>query len=370
MKMSIRNTSLKQILTIVLGLPLAFLLSHCARDFDNPPRVKSVEVNTVASGLNKPFALAIVPDEAAAAKAGQSLHHEDLLVANFGDNTIRQIDESVSPSLVRLFADTSDTAFLKQPSGIALETASGRGDVYISNFLDEDGVTTGGAITVFNKDGSLKGVINDALFKGARGIVYDVNHSIPTQAIFFVSSLGNASILKIVVDLAIPAGPPVAVVSLYADLKPLGLPGKNPTQLAISPISPFKLYAANTGLQPPDEPSGSTITVIPTTGASAIPVPTAEIALIDSGEVGGPLPLGFDAEGHLFTSDHEHGTLVMIDPLTGRRLASVETGEANIYGIAVGAAGVYLTAVKGGRIIEVEKSLLTNTEEEGGHDHG
>jgi len=344
-------------------------MSQCARDFNNPPKVESVTVEDVASGLNKPFALAIVPDEAAAAKAGQSLHHHDLLVANFGDNSISQIDESVSPAVARLFADSSDTAFLKQPSGIAIETASGRGDIYISNFLDEDGVTTGGSITVFNKDGSFNRAIDDPLFKGARGIVYDVNHSTASSAVFFISSMGNGTLLKLTVDLTNPAAP-VDAVSLYADLSGLGLQGNGPTQIAISPVSPFKLYAANTGLQPPDEPLGSTITVLPTTGASAIPVPTPEIDLIDAGGVGGPLPLGFDDEGRLFTSDHEHGTLVMIDPLTGRRIAAVETGEANMYGMAVGELGIYLTAVKGGRVIEIEKSLLTNTEEEGGHSHG
>ncbi|MFQ5589323.1 MAG: hypothetical protein ACE5F7_10840, partial [Nitrospiria bacterium] len=92
-----------------------------------------------------------------------------------------------------------------------------------------------------------------------------------------------------------------------------------------------------------------------------------DIRLIEAGGVKGPLPLDFDDEGRLFTSDHEKGTLVMIDPLIGLRLASVETGEANMYGMAVGAGGVYLTAVQGGRIIEVEKDLLTG--ESGGHHH-
>ncbi|MFQ5543110.1 MAG: hypothetical protein ACE5FY_02010 [Nitrospiria bacterium] len=359
----------KQIITVLIGIPLAFLLTHCAESFDKPPEAVKVKVaEEITSDLSSPFDIAIVPDEAAAAKPGQTLHHNDLLVANFGDHTIRQIDKSTEPPTVRLFADADDTTALNQPTGIAVETKSLRGDIYVSNFLNQDG-SIGGAITVFDKSGNLKGVIDDPLFNGARGIAYDVHHSSATEAIFFVSNMNNSTILKVVTNPALPPADPSTTITLYADLTFLGLGGKNPTQLAISPIEPHNLYAANTGLRPPEEPLGSTISIIPTAPATAIPVPTSDIRVILAGEVSGPLPLGFDNEGRLFTSDHAKGTLVMIDPQIGLKIASVETGEAKMYGMAVGEGGVYLTAVAGGRIIEVAKSLLTGAAEGGGGHH-
>jgi len=110
------------------------------------------------------------------------------------------------------------------------------------------------------------------------------------------------------------------------------------------------------------------MTIISTTTTSTLPLGSlTDIRIIEAGEVSGPLPLGFDDEGRLFTSDHAKGTVVMIDPQIGFKLAGVETGEANMYGMAVGEGGVYLTAVSGGRIIEVTKSLLTGAEGGSGH---
>ncbi len=359
----------KQITTVLIGIPLAFLLTQCAESFDKPPEtVKAKVAEEIASGLNKPFDIAIVPESGAAAAPGKALNHNDLLVVNFGDNSIVQIDESTEPATVRPFADSSDTAFLKQPTGIVFDPNNVNGDIYVSNFLDEDGVTTGGAITVFAKDGTFLREINDPLFKGARGIAYDLGHSTATQSIFFVSNMGTSTIVKVVVTAA------TDTVTPYADLSFLGLGGANPTQLAVSPLEPHNLYAANTGIRPPladgdaQAPIGTTMTIISTTTTSTLPLGSlTDIRIIEAGEVSGPLPLGFDDEGRLFTSDHAKGTVVMIDPQIGFKLAGVETGEANMYGMAVGEGGVYLTAVSGGRIIEVTKSLLTGAEGGSGH---
>ncbi|MFQ5588983.1 MAG: hypothetical protein ACE5F7_09080 [Nitrospiria bacterium] len=349
----------------ILALPFAFLLSHCAKDFDAPTKTGAPKVaeEVISSGLSSPLDVVIIPESAAAAP-GKSLAHEDLLVANFGDNSIVQIDKSVEPHTITAFADQSDTADLNQPTGIAFDVLSVRGEIYVSNFLDDDGTAvSGGAITVFNKDGSLNRVIDDVLFQGARGIVYDAEHSTAGTAIFYVSNSSNNSILKVDVTTT------TDTVTTYADMSFLGLAGLNPTQLAISPIEPHNLYTANTGLRTGAAPVGSTITILPT-NSTTIPVPSNQIRLMIAGEVTGPLSLDFDDEGRLYVAGHKSGTLAQIDAQIGFKIKSVETGEDEIQGMSVGEGGIYI-ATEGGKIIEVDASLLTGESAggDGGH-HG
>jgi len=353
----------KRKIVALFGLPFAFLLTQCAENFDAPPVPSAPTVSEdVVSGLSEPYDVVIVPESAAAA-AGKSLNHEDLLVANFEDSTIVQIDKSVEPHAIVPFADpVNDTTDLSGPTGIAFDANSINGDIYVSNFLDETGTTTpssGGAIVVFNKDGALNRVINNPLFGNARGIVYDFENSTTTTAIFYVSNLKNNTILKVDVT----AGSDT--VSLYADMGFLGVRGLNPTQLAISTTEPHNLYAANTGLQTGEAPVGQTITILPT-NAGTLPVPSSDIRVIASGEIMGPLSLDFDAEGRLFVAGHENGTVAMVDPVIGLRLASVETSEEEIQGMTAGEGGIYI-ATESGKVIEVDKSLLTK-EQGGGHD--
>lgn len=346
----------------LVGLPLAFVLTQCAENFDAPPIPPTPAVaEEIVSGLNRPFDVVIVPDSAAAAP-GKTLAHKDLLVANFGDNTIVQIDKSVEPSLIVPFAEQSDTADLKGPTGIAFDTQSVQGDIYVTNFFDETGTTvSAGAITAFDKDGSLNRVINNTLFGRARGIVYDAEHSTVNTAVFYVSNLENNTILKVDVTAT------TDTVVLYADMGFLGLSGLNPTQLAIDPLAPHHLYVANTGLQNNAAPIGSTITTLPT-NADVLGGPLNSkddgIDVIAAGGVSGPLSLDFDVEGRLFMAGHADGTLLMVDPDIGFRIASIETGEAEIQGMTVGDSGIYL-ATEGGKVIEVNKSRLT-----GGDDGG
>lgn len=360
----------------ILLLPVALLLTQCAKDFDAPTKTGAPKVaKEVVSGLAGPSDVVIVPDSAAAAP-GKSLAHEDLLVANAENNTIVQIDKSVEPHTIVAFADQTDTPELNQPTGIAFDPNRVNGDIYVSNLLDETGTTvSAGAITVFNKDGAFNRVINNALFGRASGIVYDFENSTPTSAVFFVSNRANNTIVKLVST----AGGDV--VSLYADLNFLHLGGANPTQLAISPIHPHNLYVANTGIRPnlPDgdaqAPVGSTLSIIPTTSAdigepTVADVPQNDIRLILAGEVIGPLSLDFDSTGNLFVGAHKKGTLAMIDPEIGFAIKSVETGESDIQGMTAGSGGIYITT-EAGKIIEVNQSLLKSESggESGGH-HG
>lgn len=359
----------KKKVAAILGLPLAFLLTQCAENFDAPPIPATPGVaEEIVSGLNSPFDVVIVPDSVTAAP-GKSLAHSDLLVVNFDDDTIIQIDKSVEPNAVVAFADQSDTADLNGPTGIAFDTNSINGEIYVSNFLDETGTTTpssGGAIVVFDKDGTFNRVINNPLFGNARGIVYDFEHSTTTTAIFYVSNLKNNTILKVDVTAT------TDTVVLYADMTFLGLDGLNPTQLAIDPREPHHLYAANTGLQTVGGPTGSTITTLPiNVDVSGGPLNSQDdgIDFIAAGGVAGPLSLDFDAEGRLFVAGHENGTLLMIDRDNGSRIASVEMGETEIQGMTAGAGGIYI-ATEGGKIIEVNSSDLTGSGDGGGDDGG
>ncbi|MEC4677928.1 MAG: hypothetical protein VST69_04145 [Nitrospirota bacterium] len=360
-----RNKIKNKKIMLGLVLPFAFLLTHCAKDFDAPtiPPAPKVAKDVVSSGLNTPLDVVIVPDSAAGAPG--ILAHEDLLVANFGNNTIVQIDKSVEPHVIIPFADQTDTADLNQPTGIAFDVLAVRGDIYITNFLDDDGsAVSGGAITVFNKDGSLNRVIDNVLFQGARSIVYDAEHSSAGTATFYVSNLSNNTILKV------DSTTTTDTVTTYADMNFFGLSGLNPTQLAISPIAPHNLYAANTGLlQTNAAPVGATITVLPT-DSTTIPVPSNEIRLIVAGEVTGPLSLDFDNEGRLYVAGHKSGTLAVIDAQIGFLSKSVETGEDEIQGMSVGEGGIYI-ATEGGKIIEIDSSLLSGeSNDDGGGHHG
>lgn len=355
----------KKKIAAVLGVPLAFLLTQCAENFDAPPIPSAPGLSkTIATGLNSPFDVVIVPDAVATAP-GKGLAHNDLLVANFGDNTIMQIDKSVEPHTVVAFADQSDTMDLNGPTGIAFDTQSVQGDIYVSNFLDETGTTVStGAITVFNKDGSLNRVINNALFGRARGVVYDAEHSTAGTAVFYVANLDNNTILKVDVTAT------TDTVILYADMSFLGLDGLNPTQLAINPFGLHDLYAANTGLQSEGAPLGSTITTLPTNAdVSGGPLNSDDdgIDVIGAGGVAGPLSLDFDNEGRLFVAGHENGRLAMIDPDNGSRIANIETGGTKIQGMTAGAGALYIATESG--IIEVEASLLTggSGDGDGGH---
>ena len=168
----------KKRIAAILGLPFAFLLTQCAENFDAPP-IPSVPglAKAIATGLNSPFDVVIVPDAAAGAP-GKTLAHNNLLVANFGDNTIVQIDKSVEPHTILAFADQSDTTDLNGPTGIAFDAHGVQGDIYVTNFFDETGTTvSAGAITVFDQDGTLNRVIDNGLFGRARGIVYDAARS-------------------------------------------------------------------------------------------------------------------------------------------------------------------------------------------------
>ncbi len=372
--MFFKNKIIQKKTGAILLLPFAFLLTRCAKDFDAPTITPASKVaEEVISGLSEPSDVVIVPDSA----AGGPLAHNDLLVANSENNTIVQIKKSVEPHTIVLFANQANTTTdLNQPTGIAFDANSIRGDVYVSNFLDETGTTvSAGAITVFNKDGALNRVINNALFGRASGIVYDFENSTPTSAVFFVSNRLNNTIVKVVSTVG------GDVVSLYADLNFLHLGGANPTQLAVSPIHPHNLYAANTGIRPnlPDgdaqAPVGSTLSIIPTTsldigGPTVADVPQNEIRLILAGEVIGPISLDFDSTGNLFVGAHKKGTIAMIDPEIGFAIKSVETGESEIQGMTAGTGGIYITT-EGGKIIEVNKSLLSGESggESGGH-HG
>lgn len=357
-----RNRIMKKKIITFLILPFAFLLTRCAKDFDAPTITAALKVaeEVISSGLSEPIDVAIVPESA----EGVPLSHNDLLVANFGNNTIVQIDKSVEPHTVVPFADQTDTADLNQPTGIAFDVLAVRGDIYIANFLDDDGTAvSGGAITVFNKDGSLNRVIDNVLFQGARSIVYDAEHSTAGTATFYVSNLSNNTILKV------DSTATTDTVRTYADMSFLGLAGQNPTQLAISPIEPHNLYAANTGLRTGAAPVGATLTVLPT-NSTTIPVSLNEIRLIVAGEIIGALSLDFDAEGRLFVAGHQSGTLAMIDAQIGFLIKSVETGEDELQGMSVGTGGIYI-ATEGGKIIEVESSLLTGTSDgDGGGHHG
>ncbi len=356
-----KNTRKK--MTAILGLPFLFLLTHCAEHFDPPTKTGAPKATEeVAAGLTGPSDVVIVPDSAATAP-GKSLHHNDLLVANSEDHTIVQVNQSVEPHPVAAFADQNDTPHLNQPTGIAIDTHRVRGDIYITNFLGDDNtVASGGAITVFDKDGTLNRVIDHVLFQGAKGIVYDSHHSSLSMAVFYVSNMANNTILKVDVTST------TDTVTLYADMGFLGLGGDNPAQLAISPVDPHPLYTANSGLRSEEGPVGSTITVLPT-DSSTIPVPSNEIRLIAAGEISGPVGLDFDDEGHLYTAAHESGTLVMIDPQIGFRIAAVETDATELQGISVGDAHIYLTVGEGGRVIKVSKNLLTADSGHEGDEH-